>query len=271
MPFTSIYTIRYLIEYPDTFNSFRSRDNITISCDNCQTLSTRIVKNIKGYIVKGSKHSFCSRNCQTLYHDTTIDIPCTNCHNIFKRRKAQITDGNNFCGKSCSASYNNRVTPKRKKKVLNICSNVECDRHVRNHRSDLCECHYSEKRDLFKNMTLHEYQNKDSVKDKHPSWVNSHVRNFCRSWNKDLTEKPCKVCAYSKHVELCHKIPVSFFPKNTVMKTVNNKHNVIQLCRNCHWEFDHGLLYFYVEGSDISYAPYSNIIFTLIDAIKRYN
>ena len=52
---------------------------------------------------------------------------------------------------------------------------------------------------------------------------------------KEETKNP-KFC--SSHVELCHIKAVSSFPPETLLKTVNSKMNVIQLCRNCHWELD---------------------------------
>jgi hypothetical protein len=91
-------------------------------------------------------------------------------------------------------------------------------------------------------MTLADYHKKLSVSGKHPSWKNSHIRNFNRSWNKHLLDKPCSNCGYSKHVELCHIRPVSDFPESAKLSEVNAELNNIVLCRNCHWEFDHGLL-----------------------------
>ena len=91
-------------------------------------------------------------------------------------------------------------------------------------------------------MTIGEYRKKNSVKGKHPSWIHSHVRQFNRSWNKHLTEKPCDVCGYDKHVELCHIIPVSSFPDDALLGEFNSDDNNRVLCRNHHWEFDNGLL-----------------------------
>lgn len=53
---------------------------------------------------------------------------------------------------------------------------------------------------------------------------------------------PCSNCGYSKHIQLCHIKPIKDFSDDTLLKDVNSPDNIIQLCPNCHWEFDHGLL-----------------------------
>jgi 5-methylcytosine-specific restriction endonuclease McrA len=93
-----------------------------------------------------------------------------------------------------------------------------------------------------RSLTLKETHDRFSVKGKHRSWVNSNVRNLCRSWNSSLQKQPCQKCGYSLHVEFCHIQPITAFPEETELAVINDPSNIIVLCRNCHWEFDHGLL-----------------------------
>lgn len=51
-----------------------------------------------------------------------------------------------------------------------------------------------------------------------------------------------KICRYDKHYEVCHIIPISNFKNEDKMFEVNKPSNLIALCRNCHWEFDHNLM-----------------------------
>jgi hypothetical protein len=90
--------------------------------------------------------------------------------------------------------------------------------------------------------TLDEIHESLSVKGKHPSWKNSVVRNNNRVVNKELTKLSCANCNYELHVELCHIKPLSSFNGSATLAEVNSKENVIQLCRNCHWELDNGFL-----------------------------
>lgn len=52
----------------------------------------------------------------------------------------------------------------------------------------------------------------------------------------------CFVCGYDKYTEVCHKKSVSSFPGSATLDEINSVDNLISLCPNCHWEFDHGLL-----------------------------
>lgn len=141
------------------------------------------------------------------------------------------TDNPKFCSRSCAATFNNKAKGIRSCKI--------CCNPVKSYRHDLCEQHHYEAKDLkFKSRTLAEYRNLASVKGKHPSWINSHVRRFARSWNKDLTEKPCEHCGYTLHVELAHIKAVSSFDESATLGEVNSKDNLKALCPNCHWEFD---------------------------------
>lgn len=159
---------------------------------------------------------------------------CFTCH--------KETPNPRFCSRSCAAKTNNVLYVKRK--LTRKC--LECDKIVEDYRKNRCKEHlaaYKEYKHLsYKEKTLAEYHSLPSVKDKHSSWLNSHVRILNRIWNKDLTKLPCANCGYDKHVELCHRKEVSSYPKTAKLGVINAKSNNIQLCRNCHWEFDNGLL-----------------------------
>lgn len=147
-----------------------------------------------------------------------------------------------FCNKSCVAKYNNRLYPKRK--ITRICK--LCTNPVKSYRHLLCSIHWekykSSKSIQNSNITIGSYRQKLSVNGKHPSWTHSHIRQFARSWNKEMCLQPCFNCGYSIHVELCHKKAVSEFDDDTPLSIVNHSNNLIPLCRNCHWEFDNGYL-----------------------------
>jgi len=145
------------------------------------------------------------------------------------------TNNPKFCSKSCAAIYNNKLFPKRA--TTRLCT--KCDNTVKSCRHSLCNDHWIEYQQKFsKEKTIGDYRNKLSVRGKHPSWLHSHIRLFAKSWNKDLLKLPCAHCGYSKHVELCHIKAISLFSDDTILEIVNNKDNLIQLCPNCHWEYD---------------------------------
>lgn len=157
-----------------------------------------------------------------------------NCLNCSKE-----TNNPKYCSRSCSATVTGRTHPKRKSK--RTCS--QCNKIVKSYRHTRCEEHWNEyKETKYLNKTLEEYYTLGSVKYKHPSWKAAHIRALNRKWNKELLKLPCSKCGYNKHVELCHIKAISSFSIQTKLLEVNAKENIIQLCRNCHWEMDHPTL-----------------------------
>lgn len=66
------------------------------------------------------------------------------------------------------------------------------------------------------------------------------IRSRARASVDALTS--CINCGYSKHVEVCHRIAIAEFSDNALVSEINNTSNLLILCRNCHWEYDHELL-----------------------------
>lgn len=155
-----------------------------------------------------------------------------------------------FCSQSCSAIHNNKIYPKRRIKIRNC---TICGNEFQIARRRTCEtCKVAGKMkpsfhlkakvqystDFYKNLTIGDYKNRDSNKNKHPLWAHNNIRNFGRSWNKDLQKSSCKKCGYSLHIELCHIKPLADFSDTATLGEVNHPTNIIPLCCNCHWEFD---------------------------------
>jgi hypothetical protein len=154
---------------------------------------------------------------------------CLNCSQQFSSRQ----NNQKYCSDKCRNSSSVRRYRAAHMKECSVCGN-----RIRGD-STLCgACTRTGGRDL-RQCTLADYQSMPSVAGKHPSWINSHVRSFARSWNSHLTKIPCQKCGYSKHVELCHIIPISQWPKTARLGDVNHQDNLLALCRNHHWEFDH--------------------------------
>lgn len=154
---------------------------------------------------------------------------CLHCNKETKNPK--------YCSKKCANTHNNTLFPKRQTKKR--C--VVCNDPVKSWRNNRCEQHTKEYKNFmerYKNKTLGEYRNLNSVKGKHPSWVHAHIRQFARSWFKHLVKLPCAHCGYDKHVELAHIKEISSFQDSALISEVNSPDNIIQLCPNCHWEFD---------------------------------
>lgn len=159
---------------------------------------------------------------------------CLNCN--------KETTNPSYCSRSCAAICTNKLYPKKKtKKTCTICG-----KPVASFRYSRCPEHHQEymetRFDYIQHLTLNDYWSKSSVANLHPSSKSAHIRILARSHFKDLIAKPCYNCGYDKHVELCHIKGVRTFDGTAKISEVNSYKNLIQLCRNCHWEFDHNML-----------------------------
>lgn len=129
-------------------------------------------------------------------------LTCSHCSKAFERSAREIRRTNksgqthSFCSRSCSTTFNNKVSPKRKRS--------------------------------------------DSYKEIYETTLKrSAIRKDARNKAKTLGWNSCKKCGYNKHIEVAHIKPVNSFPKDSTLEEINHPDNLLPLCPNCHWEFDH--------------------------------
>lgn len=151
----------------------------------------------------------------------------------------RLTPNARFCSRSCAVSTNNKI-PKRRAKV-HTCS---CGRELK-YRKTCSQCvalhrHMREQTRLtLQERTLGSFVVKNV--HNHPSWKYAEVRAHCRSTNSHLVKR-CQMCGYDKHVEMAHIVALCEWPLTATLAEVNHERNILVLCRNHHWEFDHGLI-----------------------------
>lgn len=152
--------------------------------------------------------------------------------------KCQIETNNpKFCSSSCSASYNNRLNPKRL--LVNEC--VDCGKKVRANIKRCKHCFAQTRTDNLQSLTLGEI--KELYKNKSTMNVAAKIRGYGKNiYDKSGKPKYCAMCGYNRHYEVCHIKPIREFPDSATMFEIHSLDNLIALCPNCHWEFDHGLI-----------------------------
>jgi 5-methylcytosine-specific restriction endonuclease McrA len=144
----------------------------------------------------------------------------------------QETRNPKFCSRSCAAKVNNVLAPKRRLGgICSVCS-IPIPR-----RSRYCWEHRP-------NRPLDRSQPIGAVADgsDHPACRHARLRQDARRLYRSAFPYRCSRCGYDKHIEVCHKRPLTTFPLETPISVVNSLDNLVGLCPNCHWEFDHGLL-----------------------------
>lgn len=146
---------------------------------------------------------------------------CLNC--------GKETNNPKFCSRSCSTIISNKNIPKRS--VEGKCESCKCP--IRSSRK-YCKSCFHEVRDA-KDITLQE-----AIYEKHHrSSAFALVRARARSSKKALEIKCCEKCGWQHHVEVCHKRPIADYPLTSLLSEINAEDNLLILCPNCHWLYDH--------------------------------
>jgi hypothetical protein len=128
----------------------------------------------------------------------------------------------------CSVSCANKNIPRRKKtKKCKICQELILSGHV------YCLKCIEERNERLSNTPLSLFIKKINGASRF-SQIREQARNIMKN-----EPRVCSNCGYSKHVEVAHKKDIKSFLPTALVKDVNNKNNLILLCPNCHWEFDH--------------------------------
>ena len=157
-------------------------------------------------------------------HSVTImKSTCPQCEKLHSNPK--------FCSQSCSAAYNNK---RRAPQGKGACK--DCEKQISNARSRCRPCHskWQTTRVLGDSVTLSEAVLR--YEKHHPSSAFALVRTRARKVMEGHT--CCQWCGYDKHVEIAHRTAISEFSGDTLLSTINDKNNLLALCRNCHWEHD---------------------------------
>ena len=162
-------------------------------------------------------------------------VKCKKCEVQFAKTSSEISkskSGNHFCSRSCAAKFNNSIYPKRKR-GKKFCK--ECRLEINNRRTICDNC--LSKRSLSHKTIKEALDNWEG----HRSTAHSRIRSHARSVAK-VMKNECSNCGYKVHVEVCHIRAINSFSLDSLVSEVNDLSNLVKLCRNCHWEFDNGLL-----------------------------
>lgn len=181
-----------------------------------------------------------------------------------KNVKIGDTKSKKFCNRSCSAKYNNSfIFRERMKSIAESCSDAEFINAYNE------SCSYVElgkaigylriNSDISKKIKkrmqtlgLQDYQStvgppinsltKGDLIRKRPNWQSwrSSIQKGARAqYEASNKHKACYVCGYDKTYEVAHIKPVSDFDDTSLISVINDVDNLIALCPNHHWEFDH--------------------------------
>lgn len=231
-----------------SLKSLKSRDKVLLACYICNKNFSAPKHAVQSVLKGGNRKNrlkYCSRVCQSKGLSTGKRIKCFYCDMIFYREAGKIRE-NNFCSKSCSASFNNSKR-KRSAKEKNIAKEKALKkRHFcecgckKSHAAKLCiKCRHISSLQNVLRKTLKEKTGKGNARVKY-----SMVRKVAaRVLELSNVEKKCKICNFNICVEVCHIKPIHKFKETDLLLQINSLKNLIYLCPNHHTMLDRKLLY----------------------------
>lgn len=154
------------------------------------------------------------------YSSPNICLECGLVIEVGDKKVAEIRR-RKFCSSSCSCKYSNKSRIRNKKAKLNKETQV--------------------KPDLIGSITKGSLfgaslTSGDSSWQRARACVTKHARRIAK---KNGLISSCKICGYSIHVEVCHIKAVKGFSDAATLNEINSPTNLVGLCPNHHWEFDH--------------------------------
>lgn len=212
---------------------------ITLTCSQCNHDFEKSLSSHNRSIQRGQVNSFCNRTCFLLFKSENAIIysgTCVECNSTFTRnRKPGKSDRMRFCNNSCAAKHSNRNRRDNEKYSCPYCDSTkkpsskacrDCSNSRRNRSNNL------------DNKTLAELKSEYSHSQYHAKLRGDSRASYL------FSKRPmfCLICNYSKHVDICHIIDIKEFSMDTKISVVNHINNLLALCRNHHWEFDHSEL-----------------------------
>lgn len=211
------------------YQKAKASDEFEFVCPECGqkfTKSKRYISKNKGI------PKFCSKECAyKAKYKGLIEVTCQECGKTYTIAKSTFDKKikrkeNFFCCRSCSAKYNNKLYPKRKKiiknikdkKVIQSCRNFELGHYIG-------------------------YDTKKSYLTHKCAQVRRDARRFMETISKQ--EKVCKFCGnheFDDILEVHHLKGILEFDPHTKISEINSDENLIWLCPNHHAMLEKGLI-----------------------------
>lgn len=151
-----------------------------------------------------------------------------------------LTENPKFCNRSCSATYNNKRSPKRKPE--HKC--LDCGSPCTARRARCADCYEAwiaaRSAERWLSVTLGEFKANGNANfgSRYPYLRSLARKSFVCSGRPMV----CEFCGYSTHVEIAHFPEINSWPNSATIAEINHLDNLHAFCRNHHWEFDNGLI-----------------------------
>jgi hypothetical protein len=231
-----------------TFSEFRKTPRLvakcnTFLCDQCGSPYSKSRGQVNRALSLDQETMFCSKACHTACRAIQHQVSCETRGSPVLKSKAKLKKTrHHFCSQSCSTSFYNRVSPKRtaKKKA---CGRTLCPNIISTQRKFCVDCRPAAVTPSNLDAWLRGWGTLGGMQRRAKYQIDAQVRHIARIVYRVLgRSRRCHLCPYDKHIDVCHLRDIMDFPPSALIAEVNHPDNLLGLCRNHHWEFDHGLL-----------------------------
>lgn len=212
----------------DPFPNSKYKDLVTVSCSRCGKEVLRKKKDVIETLKDGNS-PICSKDCVKYER-------LRNCKECGKEFRAN-DNRQKYCNRSCAASFNNRLSPKRSPSVTGGTKCPECG-NKKSFSSPLCQkCKNYNKLEEVLTQPISKYTSYYAKHNAKWNKIRLWARNAMKIWG---VEKKCVACGFDYYVEVCHIKPISQFSETDLMREVNSRENLVYLCPNHHIMLDKG-------------------------------
>ncbi|HEX8505446.1 MAG TPA: HNH endonuclease signature motif containing protein [Hymenobacter sp.] len=142
-----------------------------------------------------------------------------------------------YCSRSCANRVNGHLFPSRRP-IARSCKHCGAALQTRRTTCDNCNPSFVD----WQRVSLQQLKSKalqQYAAQKYAAQIRSLARAAYRQSNRP---RACAICDYAVHYEVCHIKPINGFLPTAFVGDVNELSNLVALCPNHHWEFDHGIL-----------------------------
>jgi hypothetical protein len=136
----------------------------------------------------------------------------------------------------CRLCYINKMNSL---KIIHKCSKCNVEISKSSKHSRCINCYRDDIRNnlIQKDETIGQFKYKNSKNPNHFVKIRQHARRIAEIHG--LLDNGCSICSFP-FVDVCHIKPIKEWEDDSLMSDVNDTENLIILCKNCHWLFDHG-------------------------------
>lgn len=171
---------------------------------------------------------FCSLSCSVRNQQKSKAWPigyCDHCRRIFSKRNKP---NNRFCSRSCSASFNNKLFPKRSKSSSPYNKCLFCSAEKKREVNKYCSLECSAKHKTQKSI-----EGWISGIDPGYNLKTGQLKSFIRHWILSQKNYRCEKCGWNEVNPSTGKVPVEVNHKDGDWKN-NSPSNLEVVCPNCH-------------------------------------